>query len=133
MTEQDSKDKYIKCSRCKCKYINDDNHIKTDFGYNRLNERYKTCLTCRDRHKQYVSNNKEQIKDIKHAYWINHKDEIHNKREELKKLAEESNGTSYYCNRCYQIKLFDDFVCPNGKTYNACYKCLDIRYNQTME
>ena len=90
MTEQDSKDKYIKCSRCKCKYINDDNHNKTDFGYDRLNERYKTCVTCRERHKQYVSNNTEKIKDLKHAYWINHKDETHNKRKELKKLAEET-------------------------------------------
>ena len=31
MTEQDSKDKYIKCSRCNMKYINDDERIKTDF------------------------------------------------------------------------------------------------------
>ena len=51
MTEQDSKDKYIKCSRCKCKYINDDNHIKTDFGYNRLNEMFKTCVNCRNKTK----------------------------------------------------------------------------------
>ena len=49
MTELNSKDQYIKCSRCKCKYINDDEHIKNDFGYNRLEERYKTCMTCRDR------------------------------------------------------------------------------------
>ena len=47
MTEQHGKDKYIKCSKCKCKYINDDEHIKADFGYNRLNERFKTCTKCR--------------------------------------------------------------------------------------
>ena len=47
MTELNSKDQYIKCSRCKCKYINDDEHIKQDFGYNRLEERYKTCNKCR--------------------------------------------------------------------------------------
>ena len=47
MTEQSGDDKYIKCSKCKCKYHNDDNHIKADFGYNRLNERFKTCVKCR--------------------------------------------------------------------------------------
>ena len=58
MTEQQGNDKYIKCSSCKCKYINDDEHIKTDFGYNRLNERFKTCVTCREKGKQKLA---EQI------------------------------------------------------------------------
>ena len=62
---------------------------------------------------------------MKHAYWINHKDEIHNKREELKKLAEESNGMSYYCNRCYQIKLFDEFVCIEDFIPMLCSHYLD--------
>ena len=52
MTEDNRIDKYIKCSRCKCKYINDNEHIKHDFGYNRLEERYKTCVKCRE--KQYT-------------------------------------------------------------------------------
>ena len=47
MAEKSGDDKYIKCSKCKCKYINDDEHIKADFGYNRLNEQYKTCVKCR--------------------------------------------------------------------------------------
>ncbi len=47
MAEQLEPDKYVKCSKCKCKYINDDEHIKNDFGYNRLNIRYKTCTKCR--------------------------------------------------------------------------------------
>ena len=34
---------YTKCSACKCKYINDDEHIKKDFGFNRLEVQYKTC------------------------------------------------------------------------------------------
>ena len=68
MAEQSGDDKYIKCSHCKCKYINDDNHNKTDFGYNRLNERFKTCVTCRERHKQYVSNNKDKVKEGKARY-----------------------------------------------------------------
>ena len=49
MTEQSGEDKYIKCSKCKCKYINDDKHIKNDFWFNRLNERYKTCVSCRNK------------------------------------------------------------------------------------
>ena len=49
-----SNDKYINCSRCKCKYINDDEHIKLDFGYNRLNVRFKTCNTCRDKRYAYM-------------------------------------------------------------------------------
>ena len=47
MTEQVEHETYIKCSACKCKYINDDEHIKIDFGYNRLNVQYKTCVKCR--------------------------------------------------------------------------------------
>ena len=53
MAEQGEIDKYIKCSKCRCKYINDDENIKTDFGLNRLNERFKTCVKCRTKHKQY--------------------------------------------------------------------------------
>ena len=48
MTEECSKEKYIICARCKCKYINDEAHIKTDFEYNRLGEPFKTCVKCRD-------------------------------------------------------------------------------------
>ena len=55
MAEQRETDKYVKCSKCKCKHINDDEHIKNDFGYNRLNERYKTCTTCRSKPQQYES------------------------------------------------------------------------------
>ena len=47
MTEQKNENKYIKCSRCQRKHINDEEHILKDFGYNRLNERFKTCNKCR--------------------------------------------------------------------------------------
>ena len=60
MAEQSGSDKYIKCSRCKCKYINDDDNIKTDFGYNRLNVRFKTCVKCRTKTVK-VKDDKEQI------------------------------------------------------------------------
>ena len=61
MTEQDEADKYIKCSKCRCKYINDDYHINIDFGYNRLNERFKTCVKCRGKHKAYIDNRMQQV------------------------------------------------------------------------
>ena len=51
MLKMTDDNKYIKCSTCKCKYINDDEHIKEDFGYNRLLARYKCCLKCRERRK----------------------------------------------------------------------------------
>ena len=42
MTERSEESKYIKCSKCWCKSINGDvhdEHIKPDFGYNRLEKR----------------------------------------------------------------------------------------------
>ncbi len=57
--------KYIKCGACKCKYINDDEHIKTDFGYNRLEVQYKTCVKCR-----------EKKNELQRAYGLRHRAEI---------------------------------------------------------
>ena len=111
------------CSRCKSTI-----EIKY-FSINRKGEHYKCCDRCRENKQKYISNNKEKIKEIKHKYWIDNKDDIKCKRDALKKQADDSNGTLFYCNRCYTIKPFDECVCPNGKIYNACYKCLDIRYN----
>ena len=128
MTETDSKEQYIICSRCKCKYINDDKHIESDFGFNRLGERYKSCVKCRKQTKNYRENNKDKLKDYQCQYWIDNKDTIKKNREALKQEAEASNGKILYCNRCYKNKSFDDFVCPNGKTYGACYSCLKSRY-----
>ena len=51
MPEENRTDKYFICSNCKCKYINDEEHINKDFGYTRLEERYKTCVRCRARNK----------------------------------------------------------------------------------
>ena len=47
----ENKDKYIKCSCCKSKYVNDNETIVKMFGYNRMQKRYKTCLTCRTKKK----------------------------------------------------------------------------------
>ena len=59
--EQTSMTEYIKCVRCHMKYINDDEHIKTDFGYNRFNERYKQCYTCRSKKAEYRQAHREEI------------------------------------------------------------------------
>ena len=83
MAEQSEDNKYIKCSKCRMKYINDEEHIKSDFGYTRLNERYKTCVKCRtDRKdnwpkykekataysKQFYEDNKEQVLAYQREY-----------------------------------------------------------------
>ena len=44
-------DNRIKCMGCNSKYINDDEHIKCDFDYNRLGDRNKSCVKCRNRNK----------------------------------------------------------------------------------
>ena len=51
MTEEGKNDKYIICSKCRSKYINDEEHITKYFGYTRLEERYKPCVRCRARNK----------------------------------------------------------------------------------
>ena len=52
MTDNNEVERYIKCSDCRCKYKNEDKHIAHDFGYNRLNEQFKTCFICRDKRKK---------------------------------------------------------------------------------
>jgi hypothetical protein len=49
MAEQSEESKYIICSKCHCKYINDEENIKRYFGHKRLGDRYKTCVKCRTR------------------------------------------------------------------------------------
>ena len=68
MAEQSGDDKYIKCSHCKCKYINNDEHIKSDFGFNRLNERYKTCVKCRTKTNNLFDILPDHVIDTIHKY-----------------------------------------------------------------
>ena len=63
MSEQSEQDKYVKCKGCKCKYTNDEEHIKQDFGYNRLSEQLKSCVNCRNITKQYKDNKRQQSSD----------------------------------------------------------------------
>ena len=46
-SEVDRSNAYSVCPRCHMKFSNDDEHIKIDFGYNRLDIRCKTCVKCR--------------------------------------------------------------------------------------
>ena len=63
MTDDNGHNEYIKCNSCKCKYINDEEHLKTDFGYNRLGKMYKSCVKCRQRWKDYYKANASAISD----------------------------------------------------------------------
>ena len=62
MSEECGDIKYIKCSKCKCKYINDDEHIKSDFGFNRLNKIFKTCVKCGSKNKINKTNDDDANK-----------------------------------------------------------------------
>ena len=57
MAEPIEESEYIKYSNCRWKYINDDEHIKQDFGYNRLEERFNTCMKCRVKKKRNIRTN----------------------------------------------------------------------------
>ena len=97
MAEQGEVDKYVKCSKCRCKYINDDDHIKNDFGYNRLNERYKTCVTCREKHRKWCNDNKEHKKDYAKQFYSDA-----NNREHIKE---------YY--RTHRGYIREKLICAN--------------------
>ena len=60
MTEEE----HIKCSTCGCKYMAIYAQIDLWFGYNRLDNRYKTCKKCRESRK----NNKQEGKEYNKAY-----------------------------------------------------------------
>ena len=80
MTEEGKNDKYIICSGCTCKYINDEEHISNDFGYTRLEERYKTCVRCRVRGKvngkTYYNKHIEEEKERSKTYRENNIDRL---------------------------------------------------------
>ena len=56
-------EQYIKCSKCRLKYKNNHIDIAHDFGYNRLNEQFKTCFICRNKQKKKREDSKKEIKD----------------------------------------------------------------------
>jgi hypothetical protein len=104
MAEQDKDTKYIICSRCKCKYINDDEHIKTDFGYTRLNEKYKTCVKCR----MYKQDNRERILEQGREYAKKHyKENREYHLDKAKKYKQDNRDRINEYAREYQKKHYD--------------------------
>ena len=146
MTEP-PKDKYIKCSKCKCKYINDDEHIKKDFGHNRLEERFKTCVKCRERSrtqdKVYRETHREEIAERKKEYNKQHYQDnkeyyrTQQKQYQQKQLNTEVDENHKCCTRCYKIQPlteygeYKDMVKINGTNklqeamvpYRSCKTC----------
>ena len=76
MAEEGKDDKYIRCSKCRSKSINDEEHTSKDVGYTRLEERYKTCVKCRARQYTYcntwLSKNKDYKAELQHEYYETH-------------------------------------------------------------
>ena len=71
MAEPSEESKCIQCNKCCWKNINDDAHIKQDFGNNRLEERFKTCVKCRETRKNIIS---ERMKEYHKQYFQEHKE-----------------------------------------------------------
>ena len=107
MTEENKNDKYIICSGCTCKYINDEEHISNDFGYTRLEMRYKTCVRCRVRSKINNKTFLEKHPEKNKEYYEAHKEEA----KERNKQHRQNNKEHYleYDRARNQIKV----NCPN--------------------
>ena len=90
MTEEDKNDTYIICSKCRSKYINDEEHINTVFGYTRLEMRYKTCVRCRARGTINCKTRSEKHPEKAKEYHEAHKEE----RKEYDKQYRENNAES---------------------------------------
>ena len=75
MTEEDKSDRYITCSKCTSKYINDGEHINKYFGYTILEMIYKTCVRCRARNKRFCKTYSEKHTKKNKEYYEDHKEE----------------------------------------------------------
>ena len=118
---------YIMCSQCKCKYLNNDEHIKTDFGYTRLNTRFKTCYKCRERRKpaseetkakqkQYNEEHKDTIVEYKNHRTLNQKIIICSKcGYEIKANGIYQHQKTIICNQWVLLKSRIDIADPEIK------------------
>ena len=107
MTEEDKNNKYIICSNCRSKYINDEEHINKGFGYKSLEMRYKTCVKCRARNKINNKTYHEKHPEKAKEYYEAHKEEA----KEYDKQNREKNADRLkeYDRARNQIKI----CCPN--------------------
>ena len=108
MTEEGNNDKYIICSKCRSKYINDEEHINKDFVYTILEMIYKTCVRCRARSKltnnTYSEKHPEQIKEYHEAHKEERTEYDKQYREKtvdrLKEYDRARNQLKVYCPHC---------------------------------
>ena len=76
MAEQSEANKYITCSKCRCKYHNNADNIKSDFGFTRLGERYKTCVKCRTTRLDNYEKCKEHANAYHKKYYTYHREQL---------------------------------------------------------
>ena len=102
-TNTSEDNKYIKCSKCRLKYKNEDKHKAHDFGYNRLGEQFKTCFICRDKQKKRRENSKKEDKQNSDGITDEHYDEIdkelRSKYEDEFKIKPQDKNTLFYRKR----------------------------------
>ncbi len=129
-------DKYIVCAHCRLKYINDEEHIAKDFGYNRLGKKLKTCVKCSESNRKWKEQHKEHIKETDKIYREENKEKYKEQNEQyaeahkeklkeywkqyrlrqkekgnlLKEEADKSNGEILYCYRCVKNKPYAKFL-----------------------
>ena len=129
MAEENMKDKYIICSGCKSKYINDEEHISKDFGYTRLEERYKTCVKCKARNKinckKYYEEHKEELIEYSKKYREGHKEYF--KEYDKRYREEHKEYLKEYDKERHKIKV----KCPNCNS-EVCKKNLTA-HQQTQK
>ena len=82
------------------KFINDDEHIKIDFGYNRLNERYKQCVKCRSKKAEYREAHRDELREKQKEYYEANKEKLINKTMDYNKVY---HNEKVDCNVCGTI------------------------------
>ena len=69
MAQEENKPMCLYCSSRGKKYINDDEHIKQDFGYNRLSIRYRSCGQCQARYAKHRESHTEIRRESAEQYY----------------------------------------------------------------
>ena len=108
--------------RCHMKFINDDEHIKNDFGYNRLNERYKQCVRCRTKRTEYREAHRDELREKQKEYYYEHKEELNKKKMEYDKVYHSEKIECSICGNTMTRKtMFKHRVSPSCKAIaNVC-------------
>ena len=84
--------KYITRSRCRGKLIYDDEHIKTDFGYYRLNIRYIQCVRCRTYKTEYRETHRGELREKQTAYYYDTKEDLNKIKFNMTKYIMQKNS-----------------------------------------